>query len=257
MHNINDNYVHGRDDLPPIVFIHGDFQNHTYFQKIEKIMQELGHTTLSFDLPGHGLSGFPEDKNFVSLLDDLIKERKLQKPIIIGNSSGGILAVDYATKIGNLSCLVLLNSPLSSPRHLNLPIDLDSAFEYYKKLSRDNFKKQELIDYADLGELNEDKVKTLGLNATNPEGFENYVNFYMPLPDNKEIFEIDVPILFIVSTNDSFVSLDYAKDCVNKMKKGKLEVVEGSHNILTIDPKKIEDVIEQNYSFLGIGRETL
>lgn len=256
MENIAENYFPGKKELNPVVLIHGDFQNSTSFKGVEKMLQELGHTTLSFDLPGHGLSYLSEEnRDLPTLLEKIILEKSFEKPILVGHSAGGILAVDYATRIENASSLVLLNCPLSNPKYMDNGIDLDDALEYYRNLTRDKFKKQALVNYYG-SKINEEGIRELGLKTTDPKGFDNNAEFYLSLPDNQKIFDIEIPILFIASKDDSFVPLEYIETSVDKMKNGRLVIVEGGHNALITDPDEIEEVIRNNYLFYS-GLETL
>lgn len=213
-------------------------------------MQEKGHTTFSFDLPGHGMSDFSgETKDLPQLVDQLIYENNLDNPIIVGHSSGGILAVDYATRTKNVSSLVLIGCPLSNPKYANPNLDWDGGYEMYKKMSSDKFQEQKFIDFMAFS--TEDEISEVKMKVTDPRGFSNNVDFYSKLDDNKEIYELDVPILYLASQEDHLFSTDYAKDCVEKMRNGKLETVPGGHNVLITHPERILGIIEENYSFLN------
>jgi len=238
----------------PVIFMHGDMQNHTVFQRMEKLMQEYGHQTLSFDLPGHGLSAFSEkEKDLPHLLEQIITEHNLEKPILIGHSSGGTLAVDYATR-REVSGLVLLNAPLFSPVYSNPDIKLEeweALHEQFKGLSKSEFKKQELVDYMDLKNPTDDSIREIGLRTTNPLGFENNIAFYKDLPENEDFFELKCPILYMVSNNDIIAPPKYADINIKKMNKGKLIVIEkGGHNPHITKPEIVVSALRKNYSFL-------
>jgi len=254
---INKKYTQGKKDLVSIVFIHGDMQNHTSFQRVAEMMNNKGHTTFSFDLPGHGLSEFSEQtKDLPRFLKNLLKKNELEKSIIMGNSSGGILAVNHATKSKNISGLVLINSPLSNPKYANPKIDWNEVYDIYKNLSKEKFQKQELIDYNILENPTDEKIRELGLKSTVFEGLENNFNFYISLLENNEIYDLNIPILFIISEKDPIIPLGYVRDCVVKLKKSKLVKVKEGHNVLITNPKKIIKILKENYSFL-VGQEAL
>ncbi len=255
MEGIFEKYLQGKKDLVPIVLIHGDMQNYTSFQRIAEMMSKKGHTTFSFDLPGHGLSEFSEQtKNLPRFLQNLLDKNKLEKSIIMGNSSGGILAVDYAIKTRNVSGLVLINSCLSNPKYANPKINWDEIRDLYENLSKEKFQKQELVDYSTLENPTEEEVRELGLKTTLFGGLKNNFNFYTSLSENNEVYGLDIPILFITSEKDPIVPLEYIRNCVTKLKRSRLIEVKEGHNVLVTNPEKIIEILRENYSFL-VGQE--
>ena len=255
MEDILEKYIQGNKDLVPIVLIHGDLQNHTSFQRISEMMNNKGHTIFSFDLPGHGSSEFSEKtKNLPRLLQNLLDKNKLEKSIIMGNSSGGILAVDYAIKTRKISGLVLINSCLSNPKYANPKINWDEIHDLYENLSKEKFQKQELVDYSTSENPTEEEVRELCLRATSFKGLENNFNFYTSLSENNEIYGLDIPILFITSEKDPIVPLEYVRNCVTNLKRSRLIEVKEGHNVLVTNPEKIIKILRENYSFL-VGQE--
>jgi pimeloyl-ACP methyl ester carboxylesterase len=91
---------HGRGD-PPMVFIHGWACDRSYFDpQVEHF--KATHRVVSIDLRGHGESDKPEGAYPVSQFADdvawLIAELRLDRPIVVGHSLGGMIAVELATR---------------------------------------------------------------------------------------------------------------------------------------------------------------
>ncbi len=101
-------------DGPPVVLIHGLGACVEWWQhNIEALAKDF--RVLAMDLPGFGLS----DKNVESLslaaarqfLSDFLDHFGLEKASFVGNSMGGLVALDFALRHpGNVSALVLAGS---------------------------------------------------------------------------------------------------------------------------------------------------
>ncbi len=96
--NININYIQygeGKD----ILLLHGWGQNIEMMKPIGDNFNDRFRITI-LDLPGFGESEEPSSiwniTSYEEMLEDFIKEVKIKKPIIIGHSFGGRLAIRYS-----------------------------------------------------------------------------------------------------------------------------------------------------------------
>jgi pimeloyl-ACP methyl ester carboxylesterase len=79
------------------------------------------HRVLSVDLRGHGQSDKPhQDYTMAAFADDLAwlcDERGLKKPVVVGHSMGGVIAVELARQFPELpGAVVTLDSPVVPPQ---------------------------------------------------------------------------------------------------------------------------------------------
>ena len=244
-------YEIGNEKLPCIIFIHGDLQNHTSFNKIIEFFRNKEHSTFVLDLPGHGLTKYSEQsKNLESFLQDLLTKNSISKPIIVGHSSGGIIAVNHLLKTNNASSLILINSPIINPLEINK--SLSTQIDFFKNLSKQSFEKQELIDYS---KISEDEIRKIGLKTTDPRGFSNNVDFYTQLPFDKNILEAKIPFLLINSAEDKLIPINEIKSLIGKIQNAKLIEINESHNSIIINPELINKIIDENYEFI-LTRDT-
>jgi pimeloyl-ACP methyl ester carboxylesterase len=229
----------------PVIFIHGDAQNHTVFLKLVEYFSERDHGILLFDLPGHGLSKM-ENKNPLEIIKEIIGEHNLKNPILIGHSSGGILAKEYAIETKNASALVLINTTLTGLKGLfpNWRELMESYLEYADKI----FAYQECIDYS-INNLTEERIKEISLKSTPPEALRKMIDWYISL-ENKQIKEIEIPILLINSEGDPYTSYEKPEDIIANNKNIRLVKVPGRHNAHITNSQEIIKELEQNYSFL-------
>lgn len=93
------------------VFVHGWCCNREYFAPQAKYFATRGHTVLTLDLRGHGVSTVPEGTSitiadFAADVAAIIAASGLDKPILVGHSMGGTivlnLAVDYPEHVGGI-----------------------------------------------------------------------------------------------------------------------------------------------------------
>jgi pimeloyl-ACP methyl ester carboxylesterase len=85
---------------PPVVLIHG---NPGSAQDWTRVFGPLAahHKAIAFDRPGHGLSQRPKHEDVTvevqaRLLHDALKQLHVERPIVVGHSWGGALALVYA-----------------------------------------------------------------------------------------------------------------------------------------------------------------
>src|SRR5581483_5036529 len=101
---------------PPLVFVHGWCCDHTYFApQVERFRRD--HRVLAVDLRGHGASDQPvQDYTAEVFADDvawLCERLDVGRPVVIGHSMGGIVALALAVRHPALPrAIAALDSPL-------------------------------------------------------------------------------------------------------------------------------------------------
>ena len=105
---------------PPIILIHGWSCDHTVFARQAKVLSQSHHVVL-VDLRGHGMSDAPhQDYTMAAFADDLAwlcTELALVKPIVVGHSMGGNVALELAASRPELlSSIVLIDSVVFPPQ---------------------------------------------------------------------------------------------------------------------------------------------
>ncbi|XP_036624024.1 protein ABHD11-like [Trichosurus vulpecula] len=90
----------GRDNLPPVVFLHGLFSNKNIFQaEAEALAQQTGRKVLTVDARNHGESPHSPDCSYAAMSADLqalLSKLGLTPCVLIGHSMGGKTAMAFA-----------------------------------------------------------------------------------------------------------------------------------------------------------------
>jgi pimeloyl-ACP methyl ester carboxylesterase len=105
---------------PPIVLVHGGLCDHT---NLAPQLEHFGrrHRTLAVDLRGHGWSAKPQQEytipGFADDLAWLCREVGLCRPVVVGHSMGGLIALEVAARFAELpAAVVILDAPVVPPQ---------------------------------------------------------------------------------------------------------------------------------------------
>ena len=98
---VNLHYLQEGAGDPPFLFVHGWCCDHTYFQPQFEYFKS-SHRVVTFDLRGCGQSDKPASGyDIPTLADDvagLCRELDLTKPVVVGHSLGGMIAIELAAR---------------------------------------------------------------------------------------------------------------------------------------------------------------
>ncbi len=119
---------------PPLVFVHGWTCDHTYFAPQVGYFSR-DHRTIAVDLRGHGESDKPEQpytmEGFADDVAWLCEQVGVTKPVVIGHSLGGTVALALATGHPTVpAALVAIDAPWYAPQNIrDLVPGLTDAFK--------------------------------------------------------------------------------------------------------------------------------
>ena len=224
-------YGEGKD----IVLLHGWGQN------IE-MMRPLGdnlsnhHRITIIDLPGFGMSSEPDFAytifDYTEIVHELLNELKIKKPIIMGHSFGGRIAIVYASKYPT-DKLVLFGSPCV--RH------------EYKSFKQSFYKKVKKIKlFKQLVNAMKNHVGSVDYRNASPIMKEILVKTV-----NQDLSEyakkIECSTLLIWGENDEAVPVSEAKELDELLSDSALIVLPGTHYCYL---ENLNQVINILYNFI-------
>ena len=116
VNNVFINYlIYGKEVKNTIVLLHGWGQNINTMRPLGDALKD-DYRVLIIDLPGFGASETPDTvwtlDDYAYAVNQIIEKEKIKKPIIMGHSFGGKLAIVYASKYDTKK-VVLFASPIN------------------------------------------------------------------------------------------------------------------------------------------------
>lgn len=115
----------------PIIILHGWGLTGSTYKDLLQVLWGRGFNVYSFDLPGFATEPLKNKSmnldDYVEFVDEFIQEKKLIKPILIGHSFGGRIALKYAWKYPeDVSKIILTGAPII--RHISIKGKIGYAF---------------------------------------------------------------------------------------------------------------------------------
>lgn len=196
-----------------ILFLHGWGQNkEMMYPLIEQLKNN--YKCIIVDMPGFGDSKFNGEKNieeYTETIKNFLEEKKIAPDYIVGHSFGGKVALKYYLKYKNIKGLIFIASPLLKPKR---------SIIYYYKIAKHKLKKKLKFNIQKSGSEDyrncSDCMKTF---------FISVVNTHF----DKEIKNIEVPVLLVWGRKDEKVPLFKAVKLHNIIKKSELQLENGGH----------------------------
>ena len=211
INNLNINYIdYGNKKGKAVVLLHGWGQNLEMMNMLGKPF-EKDFRIINIDLPGFGKSSTPQEslfiKDYAYILNKLLDNLNIEKPIIIGHSFGGRIGIKYAS-LFDTEKLILLSAPFRGNGKRSIK---QKVLKVLKKVPVLNL----LEDYA------KNKIGSTDYKKASPVMKRVLVNTVSEnlLEDAKSI---KCPTVLIYGTHDSEVPFDDAKILEKEIKNSGL-----------------------------------
>lgn len=215
--DININYIQygeGKD----IVLLHGWGQNIAMMRPLGDNFSDRFRVTI-LDLPGFGESDEPKEpwniEKYSIMLEKVIEKLGIKKPIIMGHSFGGRVAIRYSAR-NPIEKLILFGSPC-----IRIEEELPITVKVLKKLKT-------LPGLDKFGEFMKNYIGSRDYKAASPimrETLVNVVNEDL----SKFAREIEEPTLLIWGENDTEAPVNDAKELEKIMIDAGLIILPGTH----------------------------
>lgn len=243
----------------PVIMFHGFAGSHNNWEKLIPLFPE-GYRIVALDLPGFGLSEFPEEKyNEQNLMDFyaptislFLDNLEIDSAYILGNSMGGYMSWELALRDERVKKVVLLNSmgystqeikPMLA-RLMTLP---GSDFFIQKGMPMAFAKKGAQKCFGDDSKIESHGVQAF-YNFLNTEGVLYHTKQLassVEYPDTSRIEQIKQPVLIIWGDQDKIIPVEHAHKFKRDIPNSRLIIYEGSGHIPMIEnpQETIRDVL--------------
>ena len=267
---------HGRG--PAVVLLHGVSENAAIWAPL---FTKLRHfRLLAVDLPGHGLSdpvAFRRGQvreQARRLIDDILDALGLDEVPVIGHSLGGMFALWYvATGSGRISEVVAVGEPaVALPGvRVRMPLSLltvrglgtavlrsPSPRGVYRALLAQG------LGSAEVAAAPDSLIEALRLSVRRPGNARTVGSlmhaidlFRRPRPESvltgAELAAIMTPTIFIIGSDDPYLSIERARPSVDQIHGARLYEVPGGHGPWLVDAQRAADLIA-THSHLVTGQ---
>jgi pimeloyl-ACP methyl ester carboxylesterase len=216
----------------PILFLHGFGASLQTWETWAQVLSE-DYRVISVDLPGFGLtgedpSGIYTDQRSVEVLEAFLKELKITKVVLVGNSMGGKFAWQFAARYPNQVAKLVLISPdgYASPGiEYGKKPDVPAIADLYRYFFSKTFLAMNLEPaYANPKTLNDalvnryyDLMLAPGVRGAILARMQQTV-LQDPVPS---LASIQVPTLLIWGEKDAFIPISNSNDYLKVMPNAK------------------------------------
>lgn len=226
-------YGEGKD----ILLLHGWGQNIEMMKPIGDNFRDRFRITI-LDFPGFGKSEEPKTPwsidDYSNMLEEFIAKTEIKKPIVMGHSFGGRVAIRYSSR-NNIEKLVLFGSPC-----IRISENLSLSVKILKKLKT-------LPGMNEIGEYMKKYIGSRDYKAASPimrQTLVEVVNEDL----SKFAREIEEPTLLIWGEQDTEAPLQDAKELEKIMIDAALIVLPGTHYAYLENLPRVVSILN---SFLG------
>jgi pimeloyl-ACP methyl ester carboxylesterase len=267
---------------PPLVLLHGVSLSAAAWAPL---LAELhGFRLLAVDLPGHGLSdpvryrrdGVREHAHHMT--DDILDALGLDQVPVIGHSLGGMFALWHAAAgTDRISALIAVGVPAVALPGVRVRMPLSpltvrglgvavqrspSPRPIYQRMLAQGLGSEEVKMAPD------SLIEALRLSARRPENARTVASlmhaidrFRRPRPESvlsdAELAAIRVPTLFILGSNDPYLSPQDARPSIDRIPTATVHEMPAGHGPWLVDPARVAGLIAAHLQLTaGLGEPT-
>jgi pimeloyl-ACP methyl ester carboxylesterase len=265
--DLNITYVAGNSNKAPVVFLHGNSQNSSCGYGLLHFFSERGHSTLTYDLPGHGGSAWgPFDYCFdhlIALNRQVIERYAAEHPILCGHSFGGMIqaatAIEMKPKpsslilLGSLDCNPIEAAQLFNEAELSY---LKASLDDYLKDAPSLFKQQKFYDYFANRHLEDAFIEIINRRYSQPDACRLNLTSLTGFNCRPQLSQLSIPILVIHGTQETVIPKPLVEAMAAHYSSMTVEWLLGAgHNGFFQQHKVTEEILNRHYLTLaGLNR---
>lgn len=241
----------------PIVFLHGMFGSHRYWDGIIPMLKN-GHLLVLLDLLGFGASPKPHLEysvmDHLNKIDEVVSKAKINGTqfTVVGHSMGALLALDYAiAHPQQVNKLVLINAPMvTKEQALKKAIEESSSKvmaamtfnKYFGMLTCRLHEMMPMFSYPIIRWLEPDLPEAVAQDVGH-HTWDSFSGSYKNILLNQDFYKLldqasAITTLILVSSDDIYTTDADIKKIPDRNNLIVIKI-EGGHNVLLQDPKKV------------------
>jgi len=255
-------YCPGDPNKPTFVFVHGNTQNSSCGEGVIKFFSDRNHSTLCYDLPGHGRSSpAPEHYHFNDLIQlnaDVISHYSLQSPILSGHSLGGMIqAAAVANDLVEARSLILYGSldqnPLDAMQAFNQK-QAESMAQYlddYMTSGSVLFKRQKFYDYYANRHLDDAFLEIINRRYNQPHASNTNLSTLTGFSVREKLCQKQLPILVIHGESETVIPKPLVETMAKHYDNLQVEwLMGGGHNAFFQQAEQTDAILTRHYEQL-------
>jgi pimeloyl-ACP methyl ester carboxylesterase len=223
----------GGGSRPVYVLVHGLGMAHEYWNGLADALELTGRV-VAVDMPGFGDSPAPPEPLSMAesgaLLAELIAAEQLERPVLVGHSTGAQIVTETAAQHPELVGAVVLIGPTVNPRERSLP-------------------KQTLRFLQDVA-LSHPKVVTVGVKLYIETGPAWYAANLRPMIEHRMeqvLPRVTAPALVVRAEHDSIVPRYWGREAARLLRAGRYVEVPGrGHETMVTAGPQVADLIARH-----------
>ena len=231
-------YVYNKKQTIPIVFIHGVGLTHEIWQPQLNFFKE--HTTLSYDILGHGKT--PLEKNELSFDDfsdqliNLLDKLEIEKIHLVGFSIGSLIARNFAIRFNSrLQSLTLLCSIFKrSEEEQQIVNERFAQAKRDLKLSKQALKRLFTEKYLEENPDTYEKITSI-LSANNMSNFLKVYELFVFHKNDEKFEDIKANTLVMTGEHDSGSTVKMSEKLCDIISNSELKIIKNGKHLCGIE----------------------
>jgi pimeloyl-ACP methyl ester carboxylesterase len=225
----------------PIVFLHGFFGDHRVWRRQRELAAQ--YTFIAWDAPGCGASSMPPDgfrmSDYAGLLAEFIAQLDLDQPHLVGNSFGGTLALQLASRHPEIARSVVgIDTYAGWSGSFNPAVvaqRLDASLPDLE-LPPQEVAAKWLASFVtpQAPEPIKDELRGV-IAAFNPDGMRPMIQALAEADLRKELAELHLPALLIWGAQDVRSPVAVGQDLHARLEGSRLVVLEGAAHLPQVE----------------------
>jgi pimeloyl-ACP methyl ester carboxylesterase len=249
--NMDVYYKLTKQEGPLITLVHGLGEDHSIFNRQTDYLQNLGYSTLTYDLRGHGKSELKENISISSHAQDLetiLQKENIKKTNLVGFSLGASVALEYTHQHPEkVNKLCIINPGIYNKNFFTKKLKLVNLFlkplEQLAKMDKNLRKK--LVDLSKTPVTPVYFALLYSLRNTSLTGIHTNLKAMKEYDFPAYLSEIETQTLILISKKDELIKQNLSQYLHKQLPNSELTVLSGNHLILLSNSEKINEELSR------------